>query len=390
MWAAIGTSSVGDGALVAAMPLLAAYLTRNPIGVAIVSAAEALPWFAVGVFAGAWVDRLPRRRVMIAADLLRALALALLVALIVAGHASIAALAVVAFLATAGQCFFDAAAQALLPQVIGREGPALTKANGRIFATQTVGATLAGPPLGGVLFGVAPWAPFAVDLASFGASAALVTQLPAMPAPETRPGVGIAASVREGFAYLFNSARLVSLALGLTAYNVGYNMAGATLVLYVQDRYHVTNGAFGLLLASGAVGAVIVGAVSRPILDRLGIAGAVVLSGVVQGAAWAGIAWAGSPWLAAPALAVLGGTSTLITVAVVSERQRTVPDQLLGRVVSAFRLIGNGFGPVGGVIGGLIASAEGLRAPLVTGSVFLLISSLCVGWLMRRSESEAS
>jgi hypothetical protein len=70
-----------------------------------------------------------------------------------------------------------------------------------------------------------------------------------------------------------------------------------------------------------------------------------------------------SPWLAVPLFVVLGGATTLVTVAVVSERQAVVPDQLLGRVVSAFRLVGNGVAPLGSIVGGVIAASAGLRAP---------------------------
>lgn len=382
LWASMAVSSVGDGALAAAMPLLAAYLTRDPIGVAAVSVGTSLPWFVVGVFAGAWVDRLPRRRVLVVADVVRATALIALVALVVLGHATIPALALLAFLLTSGQVFFDAAAQAALPQVLGRETAVLGKANGRLFATQTVGASLAGPPIGGAVFAVAPWAPFAIDAASFAASAGFVLGVPRAPAPAGGDRLSIRQSVREGFAYLFASRRLLTLAVALTAFNVGFNLADATLVLFAQENLGVTDGAFGLLLAAMSGGAIVVGALSSRILKRWGTSGAVVASGLLQAAAWAILAFASNVWVAGAALAVAGAASTLVTVAAVSERQSIVPDELLGRVTSAFRLIGNGFAPLGGVAGGLLATAAGLRAPMLAAAAGLSVAFACVALLL--------
>ncbi len=390
LWASMAVSSIGDGALTAAMPLLAAYLTRDPLGVAVVSVATSLPWFLVGVFAGAWVDRLPRRAVMVVADVVRAVALVALVVLIALGLASIPALAVLAFLLTSGQVFFDAAAQAALPQVLGRDAAVLGKANGRLFATQTIGATLAGPPIGGAVFGVAPWAPFAIDAASFAASAGLVAGVPRAPAPEGGDRLSIRESIREGFAYLLHSRRLLTLSVALTAFNVAFNLADATLVLYAQEYLGVTDGPFGVLLASMSAGAVIVGAGASRLLKLLGVGGAVVVAGLAQAIAWAALAGASSVWVAGIALAFAGASSTLVTVAVVSERQATVPDHLLGRVTSAFRLIGNGFAPLGGVAGGLVASSAGLRAPMLLAAAGLPIAFVLIGAALRRPSLRGS
>ncbi len=372
--ASTAVSSVGDGALTAALPLLAAYLTRDPVGVAAVSAASGLPWFVVGPFAGVWVDRLSRRLVLVVADVLRALALVVLVVLLLTGTASIPALCVVAFLLVSGQTFFDSAAQAVIPQVIGRDPVVLGKANGRLYSTQTVGESLAGPPVGGALFGVFPWLPFAVDAASFVASAGFVAALPASPAPDGGRRSGVLASLVEGFRYLFGAKRLLVLAVGLTAYNVAFNLANATLVLFAQDQLGVTNAGFGLLLVAMSVGAVLIGLRSGWVLERLGVAGSVVASTLGQAVAWIGVAFSSTPWTAGAALAIAGATSTLVTVAVVSERQSTVPDELLGRVTSAFRLIGNGFAPLGGVAGGLLAAAVNLRTPMLAAAAFLVLA----------------
>ncbi|MFY1675069.1 MFS transporter [Plantactinospora sp. WMMB334] len=369
LWASTIVSSVGDGAYVVAAPLLAAFLTRDPIAVATVSAASAAPWFVVGIWSGAVVDRFPRRQVLVLSEVVRALGLAVLVALILLDIASIAALAATSFLVVTGQCFSDAAAQAMLPHVVGRSQDDLTKANGRIFAGETVGKTLAGPPLGGLTFSAAPWAPFALDSASFLASAGLVMRVPSSPPPDASEQ-SVAAAVKEGFSYLLRDRTLLLLAFCLTVYNLAYNLAAATLVLFATKSLGVTELGFGLLIAAAAVGAAVAGWVAAPLVRRVTLKGSVVAACLVQGVAWLGVAASSSPWVAGAAFVLLGATSTLVTVAVVTARQQLVPDHLLGRVVSAFRLVGNGAAPIGAMAGGLIAASAGLRAPMVAAAVF--------------------
>jgi len=370
LWGSAVTSSVGDGAYVVAAPLLAAFLTRDPLGVAAVGAAASAPWFLVGFWSGAIVDRFSRRSVLVVSEVVRAIGLVGLVVLVLMDLASIPVLAATSFLVVTGQCFSDAAAQAMLPQVVGRSQDSLTKANGRLFAGETVGKTLVGPPLGGLAFAAAPWAPFALDSASFFASAALVGRLPPLPPPDNAQAQSVMAAVKEGFAYLLRDRTLLLLSFCLAVYNLTYNLAAATLVLFATDILGVNDFGFGLLIATTAVGAVVAGWISTPLVRNLTVKGAVVISCLVQGVAWLGVAATSSPWIAAVAFLALGATSTLVTVAVVSARQQLVPDHLLGRVVSAFRLIGNGAAPIGSAIGGVVAASVGLRAPMVIAAAF--------------------
>jgi predicted MFS family arabinose efflux permease len=151
-------------------------------------------------------------------------------------------------------------------------------------------------------------------------------------------------------------------------------MGFATLVLFAQESLGTSDLGFGLLIAVSALGAVVAGWRAAPLVKMLGTRGAVLAAGGVQAAAWCVLVTLYSPWLAAPAFALLGGATTLVTVAVVSERQVTVPDHLLGRVVSAFRLIGNGVAPLGSVLGGVMAASAGLRAPLLAAAGFMAVT----------------
>lgn len=385
LWSSSAVSAIGDGTYKVAAPLLAAYLTRDPVAVSLVSAAAALPWFLVGFWSGAVVDRLPRRAVMLCADLVRAAGLALLVVLLVADMGSIPLLAATSFLMVSGQTFFDAASQALVPHLVGRDDTALARANGRLFSADTAGQALIGPPLGGTLFVVAPWVPFVLTAATFTSSAAFLAGLPKVPKPEHHQEQSLFAAAREGFAYLFKSRILVVLALGLTAYNVAYNVGAATLVLYVQDELHISEVVFGLLMTASAVGGVATGWGSARIVKAIGTSGAVVCGIALQAVGWLALLFAPWTWFTAVAFVLLGAASTVVTVGAVTARQREVPDRLLGRVVSAFRLIGNGAAPIGSAVGGFVAASSNLSAPMFVSVALLVIAGVVLPIALRRA-----
>ncbi len=380
--AATGISVTGDGALLAAAPLLAAALTRDPIAVSSVTAAVYLPWLLFGLPAGALVDRWRRRRVMVLADLLRAAVLASLVGLLLAGLLTLPMLVAAVVLVGIAQCFFDSAAQAVIPAIVGREKDDLALVNGRFWALDTVGRSLLGPPLGSAAFQLGRSLPFALDAVTFLASAVLVRQLPDAPAPHGTHDKVLTA-VREGLRHLVRTRDLRVLALSMGAYNGAYNIAIAPFVLYATDVLHVPNAAYGVLLAMAALGGIVAGWRAAPLTRRLSYRQTMAVAHLAQATAWAGIALAGNVWATAPLLAVLGAGSALSSVAVGSARQTLTPDALLGRVVSAFRLFGLGMAGLGALVGGVIADHYGFTAPLVAAAA-VLAGGAVLTWPYRR------
>ena len=372
---ATGISVTGDGALIAAAPLLAASLTRDPLAVSAVTASFYLPWLLVGLPAGALVDRRARRPVLVAADLVRAVILAALAALVLTGTASVPLLVAAVLLVGVAQCFFDSAAQAVIPVIVGRDKETLTRTNGRYWVLDTIGRSLAGPPLGSTTFAVSKTLPFAGDALSFLASAVLVGRLPHVPAPDG-PHERVRVAVRGGLRHLVRTRELLVLALSLGAYNFGYNLAIATFVLYAKDVLHVADAGYGFLLATMAVGGVVAGWRAAPLLRRLSYRQAQAIALLVQGLAWLGVAAAPNAILAGALLAVLGAASALTSVAVGSARQVLTPDALLGRVVSAFRLVGIGAAGLGALAGGVVADWQGLRAPLLVAATLLVVAAV--------------
>lgn len=186
--ASTAVSLIGQGAVAAAAPLLAASLTSSPLAVASVTAARSAASLIVGLPAGAFVDRWARRSTMIGADLIRSVVLIGLALMVAAGWATIPLVIVCVFVIASAGCFFDPAAQAAIPALVGREDTrALTRANGWLWGLDVFGRSLLGPPLGAALFVVAAWFPFGLNAATFAASALLLIGVSRLPAP-TRGG----------------------------------------------------------------------------------------------------------------------------------------------------------------------------------------------------------
>jgi MFS family permease len=379
LWAATAISTLGDGMYLAALPLLAAQLSRDPLAVSVVTFASWLPWLLVGLLSGALVDRWDRRRVLWTVDLGRFVLVGALAGVVVAGWASIWLLATVGFLLGVGQTLFDSAVLAIIPTLVSRDRARLERANGRLGAVMTTGQQLAGPPAGGVTFKVAAWLPFGADAVSFLVSSALVATLRgrfAVEQPAAGPPPGLRAEIAEGLRFLLAHRVLRALAGMVGAFGLVFMAGIAILVLFAQQELGLGNVGFGLLLAALAVGGLPGNLLAAAVGRRLR-AGTLLIGGVlVEAGAWLALGLAPAAWVAAAALAVVGLVGSVWDVAQLSLRQVLIPDRLLGRVISAFRLVGFGPAPVGALLGGVLGRTLGLRAPFVAGAVVLVVMAL--------------
>jgi MFS family permease len=375
LWWANTISSTGDGAFVAALPLLAVTITRDPRLVAVVTAATFLPWLLLSLPAGAVVDRYDRAALMWRAQAVQAAVVAVVAILIVAHRADIEVLAVGGLLLGSAEVIFSNAAQSVLPALVPPD--LLPKANGSQQVSLTVGESFLGPPVGSLLFAAAAALPFGLDAVSFAGSAALLAGLPRTNGTrEDTKRPTIRAQIAEGLRWLAGHRllRLVAVLLGI--YNFANQMGQAILVLLATQVLHVSTRGYGLLLAASAVGSVVGGLVNPVLTRRLGLLPSLILPAVATGAAFVGLGLAPDPAVAAALLAVQGFSVTMWNVVTVSLRQRIVPGHLLGRVNSVYRMLGWGLMPVGALAGGFVAHAAGLRAPYVVAGLLCLLSVL--------------
>lgn len=377
LWTAGAISNLGDGVALAALPLLAARLSDSPTTVALVAAAGALPWLLFSLVGGAIADRTDRRRTMALVDTFRFVVMGLLAVAVATDVVTIPLLAITAFALGMAETVFDNASAAILPSIVTEDR--LEAANGRLEGAQIVGNQFVGPPLGAWLFAAAAGMPFALDAASFLAAALLVLTVRG----SFRPARDVSATtvrhdIAVGLRWLFAHRLLRSLAIALGILNFAAMATTAVLVLYARHVLGLSNTEFGFLITAEATGAVIGSLVAARLSARLGQGRALVVTAVGMAISLLVPGLASQPVVVAVALAFGGASALVWNVLTVSLRQSIVPDALLGRVNSAYRMIGLGTMPLGALAGGLLADAFGLRAPyLIGGAAILVVAFWC-------------
>ncbi|WP_426368500.1 MFS transporter [Streptomyces sp. E-08] len=391
LWTAQTVSSLGDGVLHAALPLLALTLTRDPMALAVVTAAGTLPWLLFGVLGGALVDRWDRRRTMWVTDAARAVLLATPAAAAVLDVLSIPLLATVAFLLGLGGLFFDTAAAAYLPDLLGRAPALLERANSRLRGTQTAVSGFAGPPAGAALLALGRAVPLLADAVSFAVSALLVRSLPATPRP-TPPKAreSLLRQARAGASYVFRDRLLLGLALRPAVGNVAFVAVDTVLALFAHARLGIDTFGFGLLLTAEATGGLLGAGIASFLGRRLGTGAALTVTATVEGLAILGLAAAPNPYVAGLALAVCGAGVGATMVLGPSLRQAIVPAHLMGRVTSTSRMLAMCAAPFGAFLAGWLATTHDVRTPLYTAAGLLLTMTAVTSTMTTNRRVEAA
>jgi MFS family permease len=389
IWVASTISNIGSGLTYVALPLLAASYTHDPRQVAAISVAWALPPVLFGLHSGALVDRKDRRLIMWSSDIVRATAVGGLCAIAIADLGTIWSLAALTFVLASAGIVFENAASAIVPMLVERDR--LEHANGWLMSGQTIGGQFVGLPIGGALFAVAAALPFGVDAATYAIAVVLVLSIPGsyrVARDADRPTT-VWEDVREGIVWLARHRLLRTLALLLAVVNGTFAAVEAPLVLYVLDELHAGRFGYALLLVVLAVGAIVGALVAGRLRRAVGIANliAITVTCMVIGLVVPGLVASTVPVMAAVLVAGLG--SGVWNVVTVSLRQRIVPDHLLGRVTSAYRVVGFGVMPVGAAAGGFVAHSYGLRAPWLMAAVALVLASVAGLPLLRSADAAA-
>ncbi len=391
LWAASTISNLGDGVTLVAGPLLAASLTRDPALVAGLTFAQQLPWLLFSLPSGALVDRLDRRLLMGTVDAFRAGVIGVLGLAVLGGWTSLPLMYAVFFLLGTAETLFANASLAILPSVVPRES--LEKANGRLFAAELVTNQFAGGPIGGALFAVAAAIPFLLDAGTFAASAALILALRGRFRP-TRPegstSAGLVGEITEGIGWLVRHRLLLVLAIMLGAGNLTFSATFSILVLFAQDILGLDSVGYGVLLAAGGVGGFLGSLLAERIGRWLGTGRALFLIALIEGPTFAAIALSGNPIVVGALLALDGLVAFAWNVLTFALRQALIPDVLLGRVTSVYRLVGVGSGAIGALIGGLLARELSLAAPFWFAAVVMTIVAIAsLPFVNNRTVAEA-
>jgi MFS family permease len=370
LWTGQVVSTLGTRISGLAYPLLVLAVTGSPARAGLVASAQAAPFLIWFLPAGALVDRWSRKRIMLAADAGRAVALASVAVAVVLGRITIGHLMVVAFVEGTLFVFFLLAETAALPHVVPK--PQLPTAIAQNQARDQ-GADLAGQPLGGFLFGLGHAMPFAVDAVSYVVGLALVAPirrtLEEERAPERRH---LLTEISEGVRWLWRQHLLRALVAIASAGNLAFSALGLTIIVRATDL-GASSTAVGVLLGLFGVGA-IAGALVAPSVQRL-----VAPNVVMLGALWWWVAQMVAFALASTVL-VLGAVYTvgalmgpIFNTTNTAYRYALTPDRLQGRVGGVSRMIGWGTRPVGALLGGISLETLGAVPTFVALATWLAI-----------------
>ena len=363
LWTSSGLSNLADGVFKIALPLLAIQVTQSPTLIAGLSVAATLPWLLFALTAGALADRLDRRKLMLWANVSRAVLPALLVAVVVLDWGSIWALYVVALMVGVAETLYDTSAQSILPQMVHRDQ--LSRANGRLYAVELTANQFVGPPLGGLLVAIGVVAGFAAPAALWLAAVGALLLVPGAFRAEREQKTTLRSDIGEGLRFLWNQKILRTLAVMTGVFNFASSAAFAVLVLFAVgpgSDMELSEVGFGLLLTTSALGAFVGSFISERVEARLGRSRSLMLT-IFGGALFVGApAVTDNPYILGAVLFVGGLLIMLWNVITVSLRQRIAPNRLLGRVNSAYRLLAWGTMPLGAAAGGLLAQWLGLQA----------------------------
>jgi MFS family permease len=388
VWAAATISIFGSLIKRLALPLVAILtLNADAFGVALVRSMDLVAGLLVGLVAGAWVDRLRRRPVMIWTDLGRAVLLVTIPLAAIAGFLSLVQLLVVAFLVAVLTTFFDSADNAYLPTIVRRSD--LVRANGALAASSSVSEFAAFGVTGFLVQILTGPIAILIDAVSFIGSALLLGTIrvkePPPPAKSEREPV--LREIVEGLRLVINNPILRALTLASMATASMWGVFGATWYLIALDpEVGLNAAAIGLIAAVGGVsslfGAVLAGRLNR----RLGVGRVVILMAVIGGLGsfFIPLAPAGAPLIAAAFLIgqqlVTDPAMTVFDINDTSIRQSLVHDRALGRVNATYNVAVITAQLVATLVAGALALAIGVRAAALIAPFGGLAAALILFW----------
>jgi len=371
LWATLTVTSFGAQVTNLALPLTAALLlSATPLQMGILVALESLPFALVSLHAGVLLDRVRKLPVVIACNIARGVAL-LAIPLAAFTHVlSMELLYVVGFFCGVQNVIGGAAYQVLLAQLAGRKR--LVEANAKIALGET-SAALVGPGLAGGLIHVFT-APFAImlDALAFLASGLVLRRMrvPSDVAHEgEHPPVGT--QIAEGLRLVMNNRTLFALAWLSGAWHMLHHMQIAVLILFATRELGLSAGAIGLVYMAGGLGCVLAAANAERLSARFGVGPVIVHGLILTALAWQAFGLVGGPVWAATlllgaAMLVFDFGGVLYGINYLALRQAITPDRLMGRMTATMRFLTVAMAPVGSLLGGVLATAVGLRATLLT------------------------
>lgn len=344
-----------------AFPLLAISLTDDARLVALVSVFRFLPFLVVGLPAGVLLDRTDRRLTGIAAQIGRAAVLAALAAVALADAVTIPLLVGAAFATGVGEVLTDGGLPAMVREVVAADR--LEVANSRLSATQTVSNVFIGPPVGALLFEIDPASPFVVSIALYLSAVGALLRIPGrFRASPVDDGVGrgrLLHQILVGLRYVWGHDVLRPLALTVAAFAFVGEAGNAVFVILATERFGLSSVGFGLLISVDGLASVVMSFFVARLVRRTSHTFSMRLSIVTF--TMASLLFGLTTVVVAVVLgALISGISDPSWNVVSSTiRQRLVPDEVFGRMMTAYLFVAWSIQPLGAFIGGVIAERWG-------------------------------
>lgn len=382
LWTAQTVSLFGTQVTVLALPTVAILLLHaGPVEIGVLVAIPWLAYLCVGLFAGVIIDHFPRRRIMIIADIGRAIALGSIPLAFALGLQGIAHLYIVAGVVGVFNVFFDVAYQAYLPTLL--EQYQLLEGNAKLAVGEAAAIT-GGPAFGGLLIGAVGGALAVVaDAASYLISALCITSIirrEELPAQHAAVSLSrVFAEIGEGIGLVIRHPIIRTLASVSAVQNFGESVAAPMLLIFMYNKLHLTPTIVGLTLTVGSAGFLLGAAAVSSITRKLGIGRMLWFSSLLGVSAYLllPLGGLGIPifWVGVWRL-LLGLHLPTYNVNVISVRQQLIPDRLQGRVNATTRTIVLGIQAVGPLVGGTLGMLWGPAPTILCGGALFLLGSL--------------
>lgn len=366
LWTGETTSMLGSMVATTALPLVAVVtLQASTFEVALLTAAAWLPWLVIGLPAGAWVDRLAKRPVMLLCNTVSMAVFGCLPVVAAFGGLTMPYLLAAALLGGIAKVFFTLAYRAYLPALVG-DGE-LLDANAKLQGSESA-TQVAGPGLAGLLaqaFG--PVSGILADAVSFGVSVLCVRSIRARETVVPAEHAPLRSQIAEGLRFVAGDRYLRSLITFGAVSNLALTGYSAIQIVFLSRTLGAAPGLVGLVLALGASGGVLGAAVAGRLAARLGavrawllceaVAAPMLLLGPLSAPGWGLVPFG---------LALFGVCTGVVAgnVLVTTFRQQYCPPELFSRVNSSMSIVNYGSIPLAGVLGGVLAEAIGIRETL--------------------------
>jgi MFS family permease len=392
-------SNLADGIAGFAYPWLFSLLTRDPLLISIVSVLVNLPRLIFVLYAGVIADKFNRQKILIYTRLGQVFLTSIFIVLIYLNLDNIpkevqfnepqfdskfliiSAAYLLAFMFGLLEVTRDNAAQAFLPQIVSKDN--LPKANGRLFGIEIVTNNFLGTPVGGFLIGLSLITPFIFDTLLLLVSVFFITGIKGkFERPEDiNKDQNTSEMIKEGVEWLKNNTLLKRLAIYTGIANFFGSMQFPIMILFAQELIGLNAIQYSFLAYGAAIGGLVGSQVANKINAKLEESKTLLISVALFGIGMFAPYLTTNPFIVAGSFGLSSFGSVLWNVQAVSIRQALIPDNLLGRVNSVYRLLALGLNPIGAIFGGTIVkildnsfSREfALRFPFLLGGIFMLI-----------------